>query len=325
MAMSHRVPVQYNSVFQHTYQVEQADLRRLYENAKRDQWNASKDVPWEQPVDLEAGVVADELIDLYGTPLWDKLTRAEQAELNRRFSAWRLSVLLYGEHGAMLVCSQLVETVSGTDAKYFQATQVVDEARHSEVLHRYISEKLGGLFYPIPPNERELFDALLRDSRWPVKTVGLQLVAETFAVSLFKMLAESAKDDLLRQICRYVLRDEARHMGFGTLSLPGVVAEMGEAERRELEDFTVWALEKVLTGLFPHEVYRDMGFSAGEIREIQRLRKDRAVGGESSLFRRLFKRDLHTTLIQNLTRIGLLTERMAPRLEAFGIRATTPA
>ncbi|MGH7266757.1 MAG: hypothetical protein ACREMB_18185 [Candidatus Rokuibacteriota bacterium] len=150
------------------------------------------------------------------------------------------------------------------------------------------------------------------------------MVAETFAVSLFKMLAESSKDELLRQICRYVLRDEARHMGFGTLSLPGAVAEMGEAERRELEDFTVWALEKVLTGLFPHEVYRDMGFSAGEIHDIQRLRKERAVGGESSLFRRLFKRDLHTTLTQNLTRIGTLTDRMAPRLEAFGIRATTP-
>jgi len=323
--MTHRVPVRYESVFRHAYGVEEDDLRRLYENGKRDQWNVSRDLRWDQPVDLERGVVADELIDIYGTPFWDRLGPRERAELNRRFAAWRLSVLLYGEHGAMLVCSQLVETVSGTDAKYFQATQVVDEARHTEVLNRYIAEKLGGLFYPMPPNERELFDTLLGDSRWPVKTIGLQLIAETFAVSLFKMLAESSKDDLLRQICQYVLRDESRHMGFGMLSLPGVVGEMGEAERRELEDFTVWALEKVLTGLFPYEVYRDMGFTAGEIRKIQRLQKERAVGAESSLFRQLFKRDLHGALIQNLTRIGLLTERMAPRLQAFGIRAIAPA
>jgi hypothetical protein len=32
------------------------------------------------------------------------------------------------------------------------------------------------------------------------------------------------------------------------------------------------------------------------------------------------KRDLHATLVNNLGRIGLLTERMLPRLEAFGIR-----
>lgn len=320
MRTSHTVPARYESVFQESYGVEDDELRRLYENAKRDQWNVSKDVPWERPVDLEQGVVADELIDIYGTPFWEKLSPRQRAELNHRFTAWRMSVLLYGEHGAMLVCSQLVETVSGTDAKLFQATQVVDEARHTEVLHRYITEKLDGLLYPMPPNERELFDALLGDSRWPVKTVGLQLVAETFAVSLFKMLAESSKDELLRHICRYVLRDESRHMGFGMLSLPAVVGEMAEAERRELEDFTVWALEKVLTGLFPHDVYRDMGFSAAEIRQIQQLRKERAVGAESSLFRRLFKRDLHTTLVNNLSRIGLLTERMSPRLEAFGIR-----
>lgn len=322
MADVHTVTAGYASVFQHGYEVEDEGLRRLYENAKRDQWNASRDIPWEAPVDLERGVVADELIDIYGTPFWDKLGPRERAELNHRFTAWRLSVLLYGEHGAMLVCSQLVETVPGTDAKYFQATQVVDEARHTEVLNRYITEKLGGLLYPMPPNERELFDTLLGDSRWPVKTIGLQLVAETFAVSLFKMLAESSKDALLRQVCQYILRDESRHMGFGMLSLPAVVRQMTEAERRELEDFTLWALEKVLTGLFPHDVYRDMGFSAAEIAEIQRCRRERAMGGESSTFRQLFKRDLHTALTSNLTRIGLLTERMHSRLASLGIRVS---
>jgi len=52
----------------------------------------------------------------------------------------------------------------------------------------------------------------------------------------------------------------------------------------------------------------------------QLLRKERAVGAESSLFRQLFKRDLHATLVNNLGRIGLLTERILPRPEAFGIR-----
>ncbi len=65
-----------------------------------------------------------------------------------------------------------------------------------------------------------------------------------------------------------------------------------------------------------------MGFSAAEIRQIQQLRKERAVGAESSLFRRLFKCDLHTTLLNNLGHIGLLTDRLSPRLEAFGIRVT---
>lgn len=317
---SHVIPSTLETIFHHVYAVDAPDLRRLYENAKRDQWNAARDVPWGVPLDPDRGVIADELVDIHGTPYWERLGRRERVELNRRVAAWRLSLLVYGEHGAMLVCSQLVEAVAGADAKMFQATQVMDEARHTEVLSRYIEERLGGLMYPMPANVRVLFDTLLSDGRWPLKTVGLQLVAETFAVALFRMLAETSLDPLLKEICRRILQDEARHMGFGMLSLPEVVGDMDEAERREMEDFTAWSLEKTLTGLFPGEVYREMGFSAAEVEEIRRLRRERASGAESSLFRRLFKRELHGSLVQNLARIGLLTERVQPRLEALGIR-----
>jgi hypothetical protein len=317
---SHPVTTRHVTVFEHAYPTEAPDLRSLYEKAKRDQWNAARDVDWDQPYDIGQGVLADEMIDIYGTPFWDRLTPAERGELNRRFANWRLGVLLYGEHGAMLVCSQLVESVSGTDAKFFQATQVVDEARHNEVLNRYVTERLGGLQYPLPDFERELFDTLLSDSRWTVKTIGLQLVAETFAVALFRMLAETSKDPLLKQICRYILQDESRHMGFGMLSLPDVVGELTDAERNELEEVTHWALVKTLTGQFPEPVFRELGFGDAEIREIHAHRRERAAGAEGSHYRKLFRRDLHGTLLGNLGKVGLLTERMRPRLESVGIR-----
>jgi hypothetical protein len=220
----------------------------------------------------------------------------------------------------MLLCSQLVECVSGTDAKFFQATQVVDEARHNEVLNRYVTERLGGLRYPLPDFERELFDTLLSDSRWTVKTIGLQLVAETFAVALFRMLAETSKDPLLKQICRFILQDESRHMGFGMLSLPAVIGDMTDAERAELEEVTHWALVKTLTGQFPEPVFREMGFGEAEIKAIHTHRRERAAGAEGSHFRKLFRKDLHGTLLANLQKVGLLTERIRPRLESVGIR-----
>jgi hypothetical protein len=188
------------------------------------------------------------------------------------------------------------------------------------VLSRYVDERLGGLQYPLPDFERELFDTLLSDSRWTVKTIGLQLVAETFAVALFRMLAETSKDPLLRQICRYILQDESRHMGFGMLSLPDVVGEMTEAERTELEEVTHWALIKTLTGQFPEPVYRELGFGKAEIADIHAHRRERAAGAEGSHYRKLFRKDLHGTLLGNLSKVGLLTERMRPRLESVGIR-----
>ena len=317
---SHPVTARHDTRFEHSYPVEAPDLRSLYEKAKRDQWNVSKDIDWAQPFDLEQGVLADEMMDIYGTPFWDRLTPSERSDLNMRFANWRLGVLLYGEHGAMLLCSQLVECVSGTDAKFFQATQVVDEARHNEVLNRYVTERMGGLRYPLPDFERELFDTLLSDSRWTVKTIGLQLVAETFAVALFRMLAETSKDPLLRQVCKLILQDESRHMGFGMLSLPDVVGQMTDAERKDMEEVTHWALVKTLTGQFPAQVYQEIGFTDAEIKEIHGHRRERAAGAEGSHFRKLFRKDLHGTLLANLQKIGLLTERMRPRLESVGIR-----
>jgi hypothetical protein len=271
MERGHHIDIRNVAYFHHVYDSEQPDMRRLYEQAKIDQWNAATDIDWEQPLEGDGGLIADDLVDIHGTKFWDRLSEAQRVELNRCVSRWRISTLMAGEHGAMLVCSQLVENVVGQDAKLFQATQVVDEARHNEVLHRYVTLRLDGETYPLAGNVREIFDTLLGTSAWYLKTIGLQLVAETFAVSLFRMLAESSKDAILRQVCRRILQDEARHMGFGMLSLPAVVAEASSAERREMEDFAVWALNRTLRGIFPLAAYEDMGFDRADIEEIKRF------------------------------------------------------
>ena len=315
----------FTTMFTFDYGPAEADIRRLYENAKRDQWNAARDIPWSTPPPSDGRAIADELIDIYGSALWDRLPEAERVQLNRRIAAWRLSALMHGEQGALLATSQLVDIVKGADAKFFQATQVMDEARHNEVLDRYITERLDNRKYPIPANARDVFDSILGESRWYVKTIGLQLVAETFAVALFKMMAESARDPVLEAVCRRILQDESRHMGFGMLALPEVIREASPAEHREMEDFTCMAIEKVLTGFFPVDAYRDMGFSPAQIREVQTYRRDVAARNDYAVFRKYFKRDMHAAMVSNLARIGLLTERVRPRLAALGIELPSAA
>ncbi len=317
------IPSPLTTTFALTYEVTETDIRRLYENAKRDQWNASRDIPWSAPATDDGRVIADELIDVYGSPLWDALSEADRVQLNRRIAAWRLSVLMHGEQGALLACSQMVDILADADLKFFQATQVMDEARHNEVLDRYLTERLDGMKYPMPGNERDLFASILGESRWYLKTISLQLVAETFAVSLFRMMGESARDPVLAEICRRILLDESRHMGFGMLSLPEVIRAASPEERREMEDYTLFALEKTLTGFFPLEAYQDLGLSAAEIEAVKRYRRDAAARNDYAPFRKYFKRDMHGSMVANLARLGLLTERVRPRLETLGV--TLPA
>lgn len=315
----HQVESRFQTLFQRDYGVHAPDMRRLYENAKRDQWNAASDIDWSTPVDPEAGIFADGLIDGYGSTLWERLDQPARRRLNLEFSCWRLSQILHGEEGAMLACSQLVDMVPTNDAKFFQSTQVVDEARHTEVISCYLNEKCGGRIYPIADNLRLLFDHLLGEGKWFLKTVGLQLIAETFAVGIFRMLAESAQDPLLRSICMRIVADESRHMGFSVLGLPDVIRGLDSAEMRELEDFTVEACRLVMRGMFPREAFEAAGFSEERIAEVKRIRAEAARTNDYVYFRALFKREMYTQVTGNLKKVGLMTPRIGEHLRSLGV------
>jgi hypothetical protein len=318
----HQVESQFETLFQRDYAVHAPDMRRLYENAKRDQWNVSTDIDWSQPVDLDKGIFADGLVDGYGSDVWNKLDARAQRELNLEFSCWRLSQLLHGEEGAMLACSQLVDMVPTNDAKFFQSTQVVDEARHTEVLSRYLLEKCGGRVYPMSRNIKLLFDFLLGQGKWFIKTAGLQLIAETFAVGLFRMLAETSVDPLLRSICKRILADESRHMGFSVLGLPDMIASLSPSDMAELEDFTAEACRLVLRGQFARDAFEKVGFSQDEIKQVEHSRVEQARSNDYVLFRQIFRREMYTQVIANLKKVGLMTPHMAENLRKIGIDPT---
>src|SRR5271155_3874919 len=301
----HLVQSELETLYQRDYTVHAADMRRLYENAKRDQWNVSKDIDWSIPVDLERGIFNDGLIDGYDSPVWRKLDDKKKRELNVEFSCWRISQLLHGEEGAMLACSQLVDMVPTNDAKFFQSTQVVDEARHTEVLSRYLIDKCDGNIYPMTANTKLLFDYLLGQGKWFIKTVGLQLVAETFAVGLFRMLAETSNDPLLKLISKRILLDESRHMGFSVIGLPEMIASLSPADFAELEDFTAEACRLVLRGQFPRPAFEKVGFSEKEIDEIQRYRVENAKSNDYIYFRQVFRREMYTQVVSNMKKVGL--------------------
>ena len=83
-------------------------------------------------VDPERENVPDGQIPVYGTRLWDRLTPEEILKLRREQLSWTLSQFLHGEQGALLASAQIVDAAPWIKAKFYGATQVVDEARHTE-------------------------------------------------------------------------------------------------------------------------------------------------------------------------------------------------
>ena len=144
---------------------------------------------------------------------------------------WTLSQFMHGEQGALICTAKIVETVPWIDAKYYAATQVMDEARHVEVFAKYLDTKLSG-HYPINAHLKMLLDDIVEDSRWDMTYLGMQIMVEGLALAAFGFMHQLTTEPLLKQLLRYVMSDEARHVAFGVLSLKEYYDELTDAEMR---------------------------------------------------------------------------------------------
>ena len=131
------IPSSFDTTLRWEYQNGRPAMEGLYSKAKKLQWNAEDRIDWSQDLDPENPMeLPDESILIYGSPVWDKLGREERAKLRHHQQAWQISQFLHGEQGALICTAKIVQQVPQMDAKYYAATQVVDEARHVEEIGR---------------------------------------------------------------------------------------------------------------------------------------------------------------------------------------------
>jgi hypothetical protein len=158
------------------------------------------------------------------------------------------------------VCAaKIVEVVPDLDAKFYAATQTMDEARHVEAFSRFLQEKVD-VVYPINKHLTALLDDTLRDSRWDMPYLGMQVLIEGLALAAFGVLRDmSAQDSLAKQVLAYVMQDEARHVAFGRISLKDYYSALTEAERDEREEFVVDACYLMRDRFRGEEVFETLG------------------------------------------------------------------
>jgi hypothetical protein len=316
-AAADRVTYQLETLWDYRYEPTHHELESLYETAKKNQWNASTTIDWSRPVGAD-GPVLNVHNAFRGTNFFSRLTPEEQREVEIRVSSWRLSQFLHGEQGALLVCGQLVNSVPELDAKLYASTQVVDEGRHVEVYERYV-KKLHKI-YPVDPLLKGLIDEILSTPLWELKLLGMQMIIEGLAIAAFNVMRKQTADSTLASVLDYVLQDEGRHVNFGYFALRRSIPGMAPELREQLEDFAFRACDLMYgrderTGFQSiKHVWREMGWDADKVW------RDTIANSETT---RAFNRYLFTEiLIPRLERLGIISERVAPRYREIGLLAS---
>jgi len=306
-----KVDESFQTVFDWEYEDSRAALKTLYQKGKRLQWDADVRIDWSQDLDPENPEgLPDETIAIFGSPIWDKMTREERATVRHHSQAWQISQFLHGEQGALICTAKIVQQVPSMDAKFYAATQVVDEARHVECFARLLHEKFE-LAYPITPTLKRLLDNILADRRWDMTYLGMQVLIEGLALAAFAGVRDMARNQLAAAVNAYVMQDEARHVAFGRLALRDFYPQLTQAERDEREEFVVEACYLMRDRFRSEEMWARVGLPTDEC--IAYI--------EGSQGMREFRGRLFSRIVPTIKAIGLWGPKVRRAYEDMGILA----
>jgi hypothetical protein len=287
------------SVFDWEYALREKKLLHLYEKGKGLTWNAS-DLDWSTEVDMEKASHEHGAADFINHVLKAPRTLSQDEGVAYRVhsNAFLLSQFLHGEQGALMAAARIVQTVPWEEAKFYAANQVADEARHVEVYHRYLTEKLG-VSYEVHPSLKQLLDQILSDDRWDITYLGMQIMVEGLALAAFGLMRLTTQHEpLIQEITKRIMADEARHVGFGVLSLGTLYTEeMSSQELKDREGFVIEATQLLHDRLLATPVFERLGWDEPEWIEWQK-NNPMNIG---------FRQMMFSKIVPNLRRLGLLT------------------
>lgn len=302
------IPQDFDTLFDFKYSDERADLLSLYSKGKSQQWDTDERIDWDHELDPENPMgIPKELFPLWGADFFQKMSAKEQGEAIRHQAAWSNSQFLHGEQGALICSAKIVQNVPDLEAKFYASTQVMDEARHVETYKKLV-EKIG-LSYPITGPLKTLLDQVLRDSRWDMTYLGMQVVIEGLALAAFANIRDNARDPLCAAANAYVMQDEARHVAFGRLALREYYPELMQYERDEREEFLIEACYLMRDRFKNTEIWELLGFPMKECDEFV----------ENSEGLKMFRTNLFSRIVPIVKDIGLWGDKIQNAYTDMGI------
>jgi hypothetical protein len=302
------VPQDFDVRFNWDYDDGRQTMMHLYRQGVEMQWNAETRIDWSQELDEEnPEQLPDEMLPIGTMPRYLAMSAKDKAQVRKHFQAWQISQFMQGEQGALICAAKIVTQVPDADSKFYASTQVIDEARHVESYKRLLAK--FGVAYPMTPPLQELIDQVLRDNRWDMTYLGMQVVIEGLALAAFQQIRDNAQNPLAAAVNAYVMQDESRHVAFGRLALRDYYPQLTQKERDEREEFLLEACYLMRDRFDAVEVWKTLGLDPAEC----------AAHMYDSGMMQLFRSSLFTRIVPIVRDIGLWGPIIRKGYEDMGI------
>ncbi|OMB77220.1 diiron oxygenase [Mycolicibacterium farcinogenes] len=187
---------------------------RLLKGSVRKSYAPVVDIDWQAPIDPDKFFLPPRIVSLYGTPLWDKMSREEQIELSRQELANTLSAGIWFEN---ILNQSLLRKMMHQDptssSTHYELTELGDETRHMVMFGKAI-DKIGAK--PVTPRlyQRMIINTLPFFFRGSVLWVAALVGEEIFDSLQRQMMDDPELQPMVQRLMRIHVTEEARHIQF---------------------------------------------------------------------------------------------------------------
>jgi hypothetical protein len=188
---------------------------RLLKGSVKKSYEPIVDIDWDAPLDPDKFFLPPRLVSLYGTPIWDEMTREQQIELSRQEMVNTLSAGIWFEN---MLNQSLLRTILHEDPTsktvHYKLTELGDETRHMVMFGKAI-ERMGAK--PVQP--RRLHRMIINLLPLVFQRGSMLWVAALIGEEIFDSLQRQMMDDpelqpMIQRLMRIHVTEEARHIQF---------------------------------------------------------------------------------------------------------------
>ena len=187
---------------------------RLLKGSVKKSYAPIVDIDWDAPLDPDKFFLPPRTVSLYGTPLWDNMSRSQRIDLSRQELVNTLSAGIWFENMLnQALLRKMIHQDPTARATHYALTELGDETRHMVMFGKAI-ERVGAK--PMQPRlyQRMIINALplaFRDSLlWMAALIG----EEIFDSLQRQMMDDPDLQPMVQRLMRIHVTEEARHIQF---------------------------------------------------------------------------------------------------------------
>ena len=242
---------------------EQVADRLLAASAKHSH-DPETELDWEAPLETGLWFLPEQLVSLYGTPLWQRMSEEQRIELSRHEAASLASAGVWFEVILMqLLTRHIYDLDPRTSHVSYALTEMADECRHSRMFARMVT-KLDTPYYRPGNVTRFLGRVLKTTATTPGAFTATLLVEEILDRFQRQTFPDPTVQPLVRGITRIHVIEEARHVRYAREELRRQMATCPAWERQLTRTISGEASVVVARALISPAVYASVGLDVEE-------------------------------------------------------------